>query len=85
MSLLTSYQLTQLLPTLSLKNERKSLILIFKRLDLKEFAVLIMNHDHFILRILICFSIQSSLAFTRKQIDEDQSYTPCVVTLPNPF
>jgi len=61
----------------------KSLVLIFKRLHLKEFVMLIMNHNSFVLRILIYFSVQFSLVFTWKQIDKDQSYTVFVLTLPN--
>lgn len=71
LSLLPSYQLTELISVLALKNGKKSLLLIFKRTDLKEFAMLIMNHDNFMLRIFICFSIQSSLAFWWKQVNKN--------------
>lgn len=47
--------------------------------------MLIMNHDNFILKILIYFSIQSSLAFTWKEIDKDQPYVIYVLMLPTLF
>lgn len=71
LSLLTSHQFTQLLSVLAWKNGKKSLSLIFKRPGLKEFAMLIMSHDNFMLRIFICFSIQSSWAFRWKQINKN--------------
>lgn len=68
---LTSYQRAQLLSVLAMENGKKSLLLIFKRTNLKEFAMLIMNHDNFMLRICIHFSTQSSLSFRWKQINQN--------------